>query len=191
MLAWLHTRCWLSGLAVSHSSTSAVSVVAQQFVLFPRLLGGIDISYNSGCIESDYNFSLSLLPSHLIQFYLLALNGRARAPRVWCNDFPPFQGSVVQLGLFGFPYSFNWLRIDIYSPRSTAIMSTIYGLVVVISPGTIIAVGTVFPALGIVFVALRFYTRYIQKARLMMDDYLTLPALVSIIRATFVSILAC
>lgn len=62
---------------------------------------------------------------------------------------------------------------------STTNMPTTQGLVAIISPGTIIAAGVVFPALGVVFVALRFYTRCIQKARLMMDDYLTLPALVS------------
>ena len=46
------------------------------------------------------------------------------------------------------------------------------------TPGSMIALGAAFPALGIVAVALRFYTRRIQKAPLKLDDWLTIPVLV-------------
>ena len=47
-----------------------------------------------------------------------------------------------------------------------------------LTPGSVIAVSVVFPVLGMIAVALRFYTRYSQKARFAMDDWLVLPALV-------------
>ncbi|MCJ1312463.1 hypothetical protein MMC25_006137 [Agyrium rufum] len=47
------------------------------------------------------------------------------------------------------------------------------------SPASIIAVGAVFPVLCTIAVGLRFYTRHVQKARLMADDWLTIPTLVN------------
>lgn len=49
------------------------------------------------------------------------------------------------------------------------------------TPNSIIAVGAIFPILSIFAVILRFYTRYVQKAALLVDDWLTLPAMVSVI----------
>ena len=51
--------------------------------------------------------------------------------------------------------------------------STIYD-----SPSSVQAVAIVSSLLGLVAVALRFYTRRIQKAPLLLDDYLTVPAIV-------------
>ena len=48
-----------------------------------------------------------------------------------------------------------------------------------ITPGEVLAAGIVLPILGIVFVGLRFYTRMLQKASFGIDDWLTVPALVS------------
>ena len=47
------------------------------------------------------------------------------------------------------------------------------------SPRALISVGVVFPALSLIAVTFRFYTRHVQKTSLLMDDWLTLPALVS------------
>ena len=47
------------------------------------------------------------------------------------------------------------------------------------SPSSIIAVGVVFPVLCTIAVVLRFYLRYALKVRLMADDWLTIPTLVS------------
>lgn len=47
-----------------------------------------------------------------------------------------------------------------------------------ITPGTMIGVGVLFPVLSISFVGLRFYIRRIQRARLLADDWLLVPALV-------------
>lgn len=47
-------------------------------------------------------------------------------------------------------------------------------------PSLVLAAGIVFPLLGIIVVALRFYTRSTQKASYQLDDWLTLPALVGI-----------
>ncbi|KAI1144988.1 hypothetical protein F4825DRAFT_280746 [Nemania diffusa] len=49
------------------------------------------------------------------------------------------------------------------------------------TPGGIIAAGAALPAIGIIVVALRFYTRLTQKARLGLDDFFILPALVLVI----------
>ena len=68
--------------------------------------------------------------------------------------------------------------------------SGVPGVSTVVTPESVVAVGAVFPALGIIVVALRFYTRYRQKARLMLDDWLTVPALVgSITRTTLLGAL--
>ena len=50
--------------------------------------------------------------------------------------------------------------------------------VVAPSPSNVIAAGAVWPALCAVVVILRFYTRRYQHARLLADDWLTIPALV-------------
>ena len=47
-----------------------------------------------------------------------------------------------------------------------------------ITPGTMIGVAVLFPVLSIGFVGLRFSVRRIQKARLLADDWLLVPALV-------------
>ena len=47
-------------------------------------------------------------------------------------------------------------------------------------PGEVIAAGAVLPSLCIIIVALRFWTRSLQKGNYGVDDWLTLPALVSI-----------
>ena len=52
------------------------------------------------------------------------------------------------------------------------------GNVFVISPGEIIAVASVLPALCIIFVTLRFHVRRSSRVELLMDDWFTLPALV-------------
>ncbi|MCJ1245345.1 hypothetical protein MMC30_002549 [Trapelia coarctata] len=44
------------------------------------------------------------------------------------------------------------------------------------TPESLIAMSITLPTLGLVAVALRFYTRHGQKARLMLDDWLILPA---------------
>lgn len=50
--------------------------------------------------------------------------------------------------------------------------------VVAPSPSNVIAAGAVWPPLCAFIVALRFYTRRVQGARLLLDDWLTIPALV-------------
>ena len=47
-----------------------------------------------------------------------------------------------------------------------------------ITPGAVIVVAAVFPVLSIVAVGLRFYARWLQKIRLLADDWLLVPALV-------------
>ncbi len=49
------------------------------------------------------------------------------------------------------------------------------------TPNAILAVGAIFPILSVSAVILRFYTRYAQKAALLTDDWLTLPAMVGVI----------
>ncbi|RWA08690.1 hypothetical protein EKO27_g6426 [Xylaria grammica] len=49
------------------------------------------------------------------------------------------------------------------------------------TPGGIIAAAAALPAIGIVVVALRFYTRFTQKARLGLDDFFIVPALALVI----------
>ncbi|KAI0542845.1 hypothetical protein GGR58DRAFT_449823 [Xylaria digitata] len=49
------------------------------------------------------------------------------------------------------------------------------------TPGDIIAASAALPAISIIVVALRFYTRLTQKARLGLDDFFILPALVLVI----------
>lgn len=44
---------------------------------------------------------------------------------------------------------------------------------------SVVAVGVTLPLLAILAVGLRFYTRHAQKTSLWVDDWLTLPALVS------------
>ena len=46
------------------------------------------------------------------------------------------------------------------------------------TPGGVLAVSIALPILSIIAVFLRFYTRRLQKAKLGIDDWLTLPALV-------------
>lgn len=48
------------------------------------------------------------------------------------------------------------------------------------NPGNVIAASVLLPVLCTVTVGLRFYTRYVQKSRVLLDDWLTLPALVCI-----------
>lgn len=50
--------------------------------------------------------------------------------------------------------------------------------VVAPSPGATIAAGAVWPPLCAAAVALRFYARRVQGERLLLDDWLTIPALV-------------
>ena len=47
------------------------------------------------------------------------------------------------------------------------------------NPNYMLAAGATFIALCIIIVALRFFTRSLQKARIGIDDWLVLPALVS------------
>ena len=47
-----------------------------------------------------------------------------------------------------------------------------------VTPGTMIAVGVVLPALAATAVALRFYVRIVKRVSLRCDDYLILFALV-------------
>lgn len=47
------------------------------------------------------------------------------------------------------------------------------------TPGETYAASIVLPGLGIVFVFLRLYTRFLQKNKFGVDDWLMLPALVS------------
>lgn len=49
------------------------------------------------------------------------------------------------------------------------------------TPANVIAVGAIWPPVCAIAVALRFYTRHLQEARLSLDDWLTVPALVSIL----------
>lgn len=49
------------------------------------------------------------------------------------------------------------------------------------SPGHLIAVGAVLPAIGIIIVIIRFYTRKLKKLKYGIDDYLILPALLFVI----------
>ncbi|MCJ1437277.1 hypothetical protein MMC27_006663 [Xylographa pallens] len=51
------------------------------------------------------------------------------------------------------------------------------------TPGNIVAAASVLPALSIVLVSLRFYTRRIQRAQIGIDDWLTLPGLVMVVGA--------
>ena len=46
------------------------------------------------------------------------------------------------------------------------------------NPGNVIAASIVLPVLCTVTVALRFYARYVQGSKVLLDDWLTLPALV-------------
>lgn len=46
------------------------------------------------------------------------------------------------------------------------------------SPVGTIGVGVAMPVLGVIFVALRFYTRRMMKNRILADDWLLIPALV-------------
>ena len=48
-----------------------------------------------------------------------------------------------------------------------------------ITPNKFIAISVLFPLLNVIVVALRFYTRRVQRASLKSDDWLTLAALVS------------
>ena len=48
------------------------------------------------------------------------------------------------------------------------------------TPSLVIPVASVFPLLCTIIVGLRFYTRRLQGARTRIDDWLVLPALVSI-----------
>lgn len=48
------------------------------------------------------------------------------------------------------------------------------------NPSFVLASGIIFPVLGIIVVALRFYTRSTQKVSYQLDDWLILPALVGI-----------
>lgn len=57
-------------------------------------------------------------------------------------------------------------------------MSATPGTITRVTPAAILAAGITFPILGMIASALRFYTRKLQKARLMTDDYLIIPALV-------------
>ena len=50
------------------------------------------------------------------------------------------------------------------------------------SPSNVIAAGVVWPLLCAIVVALRFYTRRAQGARLLLDDWMTIPALVRMTR---------
>ena len=50
------------------------------------------------------------------------------------------------------------------------------------SPSNVMAAGIVWPPLCAVVVALRFYTRRVQGARILLDDWLTIPALVRVVR---------
>ena len=47
------------------------------------------------------------------------------------------------------------------------------------SPSAILAVAIALPILDAIAVALRFYTRRLQRLPLLIDDWLTVPALVS------------
>lgn len=49
-----------------------------------------------------------------------------------------------------------------------------------VTPGETYAACVVLPCLGILFVALRFYTRALQKNSTGIDDWLMLPALVCV-----------
>ena len=49
------------------------------------------------------------------------------------------------------------------------------------TPGQVAAAATVLPALGIITVALRFRVRALQKAKLGVDDWLILPALLLVV----------
>lgn len=49
------------------------------------------------------------------------------------------------------------------------------------SPSNVWATGIIWPPLCAIVVALRFYTRRVQGARLLQDDWLTVPAIVSIV----------
>lgn len=49
------------------------------------------------------------------------------------------------------------------------------------SANEILAAATVLPALAILVVSIRFYTRHVQKSKLQTDDWLTLPALLFVI----------
>ena len=58
-----------------------------------------------------------------------------------------------------------------------------------VTPGAIISVAVVFPVLGTLCVGLRIYVRRVQKARILADDWLLLPALVGPLSMTFSKIL--
>ncbi len=53
------------------------------------------------------------------------------------------------------------------------------------SPSNVVAAGAVLPSLCAIIVALRFYTRRAQRARLLLDDWLTIPALVRSVALCF------
>ncbi|KAI0891915.1 hypothetical protein F4806DRAFT_288085 [Annulohypoxylon nitens] len=46
------------------------------------------------------------------------------------------------------------------------------------TPSEVLAAGAALPALGIIIVILRFYARFLQNAKLGIDDFLVLPAVV-------------
>ncbi|APA12130.1 hypothetical protein sscle_09g069000 [Sclerotinia sclerotiorum 1980 UF-70] len=56
-------------------------------------------------------------------------------------------------------------------------------------PGYVLAAGSVFLVLCIISVSLRVLTRYLQKARLGIDDWLTIPALLMVIGCSLVLII--
>ncbi|KAF7932852.1 uncharacterized protein EAE98_004151 [Botrytis deweyae] len=56
-------------------------------------------------------------------------------------------------------------------------------------PGYVLAAGATFLVLCIVFVFLRILTRYLQKTRLGLDDWLTIPALLMVIGCSLVLII--
>lgn len=57
------------------------------------------------------------------------------------------------------------------------------------APGGTYAVSILLPALGIIFVGLRVYTRFLQRLSLGPDDWLMMPALVRKIRCFFKELL--
>lgn len=56
------------------------------------------------------------------------------------------------------------------------------------TPANVIAAGAIWPSVCAVAVALRFYTRRLQGTTLLMDDWLTIPALVGIFTFLMVAI---
>lgn len=84
--------------------------------------------------------------------------------------------------LFSFPQTLSIATVILaFSPFRLLLAtsaSTRYYPVTMSYPATVIALGVVLPAMDIIAVTLRFYARKKQKARLMMDDWLVVPALV-------------